>query len=194
MTDQSVAQINALTGLRFFAATIVVLFHFASFGSVTLRHFMSHGFIGVTIFFVLSGFILSYTYSSGPGAMRGTKRSFWIARVARLYPVYVIGMGLFLPIVARSDDSVVIKAAAGFLSLMMAQAWLHPLGLVWGMWNPPGWSLSAEAFFYLLFPFVCPMLSKLSKISLVCVAIGCCAVSLAAPIAYFATGSAPLTL
>jgi peptidoglycan/LPS O-acetylase OafA/YrhL len=193
MRGQSAAQINALTGLRFFAATIVVLFHFAHFGGKLLQNFIAHGFVGVTIFFVLSGFILAYTYSTSPGVMKGTKRSFWVARFARLYPMYLLGIAFFLPSVLHRVEPTSLKVLSGAASVLLAQAWLHPLGLAWGMWNPPGWSLSAEAFFYLLFPLFCPVLSSLPKNRLTWVALVCSVVSLAAPVSFLLSGSADLT-
>lgn len=58
-------QILSLTGLRFFAAALVVIFHFARPQSARLMTFIDHGGVGVMVFFVLSGFILSYSYRSG---------------------------------------------------------------------------------------------------------------------------------
>jgi peptidoglycan/LPS O-acetylase OafA/YrhL len=153
-----------LTGLRFFAAAMVVIYHFSNVANPVLRNFIEHGTFGVTVFFVLSGFILAYSYASKPGEMRGSAKNFWAARVARLYPTYLLGMALMAPVVLSSrGDSVSLRFSSGVLSLILGQAWFHSFGLHWGMWNPPGWSLSAEAFFYLLFPVVCVMLSRLSK-------------------------------
>lgn len=164
MQDRSNTQLHALTGLRFFAAALVVTFHFSKPGKPWIKHFVDHGAFGVTIFFVLSGFILAYGYSLGPGVMRGSLRSFWAARCARLYPTYVLGMALMAPFVLFTSEAPGwLRVASGLLSLAGLQAWFDALGLSWSMWNPPGWSLSAEAFFYLLFPAACMAMSRLSS-------------------------------
>lgn len=164
MSNQPGYQLLPLTGLRFLAAAMVVLFHFSNIGNPVLRNFVHHGAFGVTVFFVLSGFILAYSYASKPGEMRGSAKNFWAARVARLYPTYLLGIAMMVPVVLqRQGDAVSVQFSSGVLSLILVQAWFHSFGLDWGMWNPPGWSLSAEAFFYLLFPFVCVTLSRLSK-------------------------------
>lgn len=173
-------QIQSLTGLRFFAAALVVVFHFARPQNPWLMTFIEHGGIGVMLFFVLSGFILSYSYSLGPGELRGDLRSFWVARFARLYPVYLLGILLFFPILLLATNVPLWqRAASAGLALTVSQAWFHVFGLKWGMWNPPGWSLSAEAFFYLIFPVACMTMSKLSAQRLLVVALVSWALSVA---------------
>jgi peptidoglycan/LPS O-acetylase OafA/YrhL len=174
MSIQPGNQISSLTGLRFFAAAVVVLFHFARPENRFLMTFIDHGAVGVMIFFVLSGFILSYSYSLGPGSIRGNLKSFWVARFARLYPIYLIGVILFAPIILlAAKEPAWQRVASGLLSLTVLQAWFHLLGTSWGMWNPPGWSLSAEAFFYLVFPLACARLSRLSVPRLMAFSVAC---------------------
>lgn len=187
MASQSKEQISALTGLRFFAAAMVVIYHFAK--QYHLTNFIIHGAFGVTIFFVLSGFILAYSYSLESGSMRGDLRAFWVARFARLYPVYLLGILLFVPIVLNATSEPVWKRGATLLlSLTALQSWFHMLGLSWGMWNPPGWSLSAEAFFYLVFPGACLRLSKLSARQLGYFALACWICSMAGIFNRFSIG------
>lgn len=181
MSTQSKPAIHALTGLRFFAAAGVVIYHFAPHAHGLHRHLILHGPIGVMVFFVLSGFILAYSYSLGPGLLRGDLRGFWIARFARLYPVYLLGVILFIPIILFwTQHPAWQRCLTVLLSLTVTQAWFHLMGLSWGMWNPPGWSLSAEAFFYLLFPVVCPPLSKLSARTLMAFTCTCWALAVLA--------------
>jgi peptidoglycan/LPS O-acetylase OafA/YrhL len=173
-------QIRSLTGLRFFAAALVVVYHFARPQNARLMTFIDHGAVGVMVFFVLSGFILSYSYSLGPGRLRGSLRSFWVARFARLYPVYLAGILLFVPVMLRTTDVPVwLRTVTAGLALTVTQSWFHVSGLSWGMWNPPGWSLSAEAFFYLVFPIACLPMSRLPARGLLLVALGCWTLSLA---------------
>jgi len=145
-------QLQALTGLRFFAAAHVVVYHYGrrlGWHEGPWSRVLDHGFAGVTLFFVLSGFIL--IYSHGAGERSGSTREFWVARFARIYPVYLLGLLLALPALvfppgapARVPDAVVLAA-----SPLLLQAWVPRLA---GEWNGPAWSLSAEAFFYALFP------------------------------------------
>lgn len=151
----------ALTGLRFIAAFHVLLFHQALVymprGSLGLRSIIASGYVGVSLFFTLSGFILAYNYLEVAARGALDRRSFWTARFARVYPVYALGLLLALPsflaLMAKTGPlssqlhRIVGISAAG---ITLTQSWAPSAVCVW---NCPGWSLSVEAFFYLLFPF-----------------------------------------
>jgi peptidoglycan/LPS O-acetylase OafA/YrhL len=150
----------ALTSLRFFAALHVVLFHMGQYfwrgAPWPLAPVLAHGFVGVSFFFVLSGFILGYVY--GPRVRSGDFRqgAFWRARVARIYPLYLAGLVLALPnFLAPSPAALASTPHAGPLAALtvptLTQAWLPAHALAW---NPPAWSLSVEAVFYLTFPWL----------------------------------------
>jgi len=153
----------ALTGIRFFAAFYVVLTHslpwIKSRASLPLPAaiFLGNGYLAVCLFFLLSGFILSYTYSElAPGV--GNCIKFWKARFARIYPVYLFSLLLALPF---QFHTLTLKSTLAVL--LMVQTWnpLHP-GLS-GAWNYPAWSLSIEAFFYLCFPFIQTRIAPMSR-------------------------------
>jgi peptidoglycan/LPS O-acetylase OafA/YrhL len=168
-------RLNALTSVRFFAALWVVAFHQTAsngwlYGALTagpsfVFHSIRTGYVAVGMFFVLSGFILTYTYSKPP--LR--TRSFLSARFARVYPVYVLGLLLALPSVVfpwRHHHLPPVGTVLGTLALptVLLQAWHPGYALVF---NTPGWSLSAEAFFYLMFPLLIPLVRGKSKSQLV---------------------------
>ncbi|NMO15628.1 acyltransferase [Pyxidicoccus fallax] len=150
----------ALTGLRFLAAFHVVVFHYLERSGMPtwLANVADSGSNSVTLFFILSGFILAYSYLGAESEVEVPRRSFWVARFARVYPVYLLGLLLAAPIfvgklfqqqglTGQSLWTVTgIGAAVGGLS----QAWFPAAAC---QWNCPGWSLSVEAFFYLVFPF-----------------------------------------
>ena len=154
-------QLTALTTLRFVAALHVVLFHMWVTGELVtgpglFRSFVSIGYIGVNFFFVLSGFILVYTYTKPSlDAPR-----FWQARFARIYPAYAVSLlvsapfffyavrWLHLPFYLWSAQHLPVACIA---TLTLLQSWI-PQGAL--TWNPVCWSLSVEAFFYLLFPLL----------------------------------------
>jgi peptidoglycan/LPS O-acetylase OafA/YrhL len=153
----------ALTSLRFFAAMAIIAFHFSINNATMIPTFLyaiiKHGNMAVNFFFVLSGFVLAYTYLDKPVE----PRRFWLARFARVYPVYLLALLLSLPayfttIDLGSGTDFVAAITTLFTELTLLQAWLPLYGC--GI-NCPGWSISAEAFFYLLFPVVGVYLAKL---------------------------------
>ena len=143
-----------LTALRFFAASYVLLYHLYQVRLPEVPHpnllqtIVSAGYTGVTCFFVLSGFILAYTHPQVKDVRR-----FYRARFARIYPLYVFALLLMLPNFLRT---VKLSGPAWRLwaipaDLTLLQAWIPPLALDL---NTPAWTLSCEAFFYLLFPWL----------------------------------------
>jgi peptidoglycan/LPS O-acetylase OafA/YrhL len=174
--------LGALTGARFLAALWVLVYHYTiQFRFATnqqslqyqdqdqvnqhspLEALIGQGHLAVDFFFILSGFILAYTYATADGAVRGGPRAFWVARVARIYPVYLLGLLLGLgPYLAAEHDVQNIILGVG-AHLVMLHAWLPGnLDL-----NQPSWSLSVEAFFYALFPLLLPLLARLRHRGLV---------------------------
>ncbi len=180
-------RIDSLTGLRFIAALHVVLFHRGQwlFSEVaawiqsqeSLRalvgpsaldslagaivRFGNTGSYGVTLFFILSGFILVYTYYQQVVTGQFSKSKFWVARFARIYPIYLTALASMLPFMVYSvctgNQAPSTILLAGALNATLIQAWFPPYAL---SWNAPGWSLSVEAFFYVMFPFLIAWLAR----------------------------------
>jgi peptidoglycan/LPS O-acetylase OafA/YrhL len=173
--------LRALTGIRFFAALHVVFFHYAPALPPLLRNVAANGYMAVGLFFILSGFVLAYQYA---GRALNPRR-FLGARFARIYPAYLLGFVLIGPaVVVRLLRSDPLKlAASGLAAGGLVQGWFPKLALVW---NGPGWSLSNEAFFYLLFPAILPAVIRLSPRGLWLVAAACWAAALAPPLAQLA--------
>jgi peptidoglycan/LPS O-acetylase OafA/YrhL len=156
--------IAPLTGLRAFAAAWVVFYHFRADIKVLLPSskpvwpLFDAGYAGVDVFFVLSGFIIAYTYLDGFStvAPRRYGRFLWL-RLARLYPVHLFTLAIFFFIVTSgSVRDIGVHDLA--LNLHSTDFW-RQIFLVhaWGTtgnhaWNYPAWSISSEAFAYLLFP------------------------------------------
>lgn len=146
--------VSSLTGLRFVAASYVLLFHSgASFSSEigapeAIVRFLSNGYMGVSLFFVLSGFILCLSYAER-GPVSAWLRPFIIARIARIYPVYLLAMIIMFPFVL--GDISWIKA---LLVLSMTQAWTSAQSTHGYLWIMQAWTLSIELFFYTVFPFL----------------------------------------
>lgn len=162
---------DALTGLRFWAALHVVVFHFGGgwFEGAPgwLKSLYQCGYASVGLFFVLSGFVLAYNYLGPDGRMTAEPRAFWAARIGRVYPVYVLALVLLAPhviagsLAANTAGVAAAKLAVGGGSaLLLVHAWLPPATLYW---NPPGWSVAVEAFFYALFPAAVAALGRLRR-------------------------------
>jgi peptidoglycan/LPS O-acetylase OafA/YrhL len=141
----------ALTGIRTLLAFNIVLFHFTPPYLGPARPFVEHGFVFVNVFFLISGFILSYNYfDRGAGLI---KRDFWIARFARLYPVYLLVLLISLPMLALEWTA---RSRTEFfqgliLSPLLLQGWSPSLAT---FWNTVAWTLSCEVAFYAAFPWI----------------------------------------
>src|SRR5437660_267223 len=101
-------QLPSLTGIRFFLAIWVVIYH--QIGPKTglaiswlpnapdaICALLRVGYVAVTVFFVLSGFVLAYNYDLSEPWSRRASVKFGIARFARIYPAYCAGLLLFVP-------------------------------------------------------------------------------------------------
>ena len=95
---------RALNGLRFLAAIAIVSFHYGpttnGFSALPAfcRDLVRTGPISLGFFYILSGFVLTHAHSDRVPRTPVSRRSFWFARVARLYPVYLLAFVLFIPI------------------------------------------------------------------------------------------------
>ena len=104
------------------------------------------GAAGVSFFFVLSGFVL--TWSARPG---DTARRFWQRRVAKIYPNHVVTWLVTLGVAVTVGSGVTVVAALA--NLFLVHPWIPDPAVYFGM-NSVSWSLGCEAFFYALFPLL----------------------------------------
>ncbi len=113
-----------------------------------LHEVVTAGPIAVNYFYILSGFIMAIAYYKPQEKSNFNKWKYWLARFARIYPVYLLAL---LLIVVAKYKTLLDAPLTLPLHLSMLQAWIpgYPITL-----NTPGWSLSVEAFFYLCFPFL----------------------------------------
>ena len=92
-------QLNALTALRFFAAVLIVFHH--SIGNFGISPEIGNYFPNaqaVSFFFVLSGFVLAYSYKSLDNSKAIT--SFLISRIARVWPLHIVTLILLIVLFA----------------------------------------------------------------------------------------------
>jgi peptidoglycan/LPS O-acetylase OafA/YrhL len=185
----------ALTGVRALAAANIVCFHFwdpAWFGP--LAPMMDNGYASVDFFFILSGFILAYNYTDKQAQGRFQRREFWRARLARLYPVYLLGLLVSIPVLKLEwrYRSTAEFFQGFFLTSVMQQGWSPLLAT---FWNTPAWTLSCEALFYLLFPWLLTLAWPRSRGRLALLLVLLWLVALVLPLAYMGLhpdGVAPL--
>jgi peptidoglycan/LPS O-acetylase OafA/YrhL len=146
-------EIRALTGLRGAAAIYVVLIHFWLYtGSVIHpRVFLSHGYLAVDLFFVLSGFVMTLNYAElfRGGWQRQSYRIFLSRRIARVYPLFMATTLVAAFLISRQGiESTGISLARDLpYNLLMLQSWSLAPSL-----DGPSWSISAEWAAYLFFP------------------------------------------
>jgi peptidoglycan/LPS O-acetylase OafA/YrhL len=187
----------------------VVLFHFhftplpmvAEVVGV-LGPLVTAGALGVDLFFVLSGFVIAYTYLDelGPALRaRSTARFVW-ARACRLWPVYVLVLHLFgawlvVRAAVGTDGEIAFQAVQPVLDagqylqqLFMVQLWDDPY-LDGASWVGSTWSISAEWLAYLLFPVAALALFRLRRLPATVLAAAAVALMLPMAGAYLVTGS-----
>lgn len=145
-------RLHSLTSLRFVAAAVVAIMH--GFGKYRLP-VVDLGFVGVSFFFVLSGFVLTWadTTQAGTGV-------FLRNRFAKLFPLSAATLAIAALVTVAPNTNPIY-----FLqSLTLTQAW-GPMSS--SSFNPVTWSLSAEAFFYLLLPVLVKVMRRFTVRELV---------------------------
>jgi len=143
--------IEALTGLRFFAALVVAVSHFPQVIPIDWLKvgLERQGTAGVTIFFVLSGFVLTYNYADTFRTSTAGAMTFMRARIARIWPINVVS--LVIATLLLMWWTTTPSPVWWIVNLLMLQALVPTKGMT--LWNTPAWSVSCELIFYCLFPF-----------------------------------------
>lgn len=150
------APLPSLTGLRFIAAALVFFFHSSFFEPLTNPFadrgqaegfqwlFSKAGWMGVSFFFVLSGFVL--TWSS---RRDDTVTGFWRRRLLKIFPNHVAMWALAMLLFAGATTPL----TSWLPNLFLLHSWF-PQHDIYISVNAPSWSLCSELLFYLLFPFL----------------------------------------
>ena len=159
------SRLPSLTGLRFFAALAVFFFH-ASLPFPNLRLIRDDGLaaamarasaqaggLGVTFFFVLSGFVLTWSARD-----TDTARAFLRRRYVKICPNYVVAWVLAMVLFAGTST----PAWRAIVNLLMVQSWVPDFNTNFSV-DPPSWSLGAEAVFYALFPVLFFLIRRIQR-------------------------------
>lgn len=174
-TDQPYPEnLPVLTSLRFWAAYGVACYHYsmvvlANLPEETLSNIpvLSKMHLGVDFFFVLSGFILTHVYKEKLGQKQMPIWHFYIKRIARVYPVFFVIFLISLVELYSFYAAGVNEAPDPLTPLnfilytLCMHAWFD---IDISRFNPPSWSISAEWFAYLLFPFFLWGMLRLKKV------------------------------
>ena len=187
----------ALTGLRAVAAGWVVLFHYRDDllalvpGLAPLDTFMRAGYLGVDLFFPLSGFVLAYTYADRLGSFSWRASTDFVRnRFARVWPVHVLTLNLDLAVAALvgtlgvGADGHRRTLRAYVENVAMVHTWFNDRP----SFNAPAWSISSEWFAYLLAPLLFVAAVRVRRAA---PALALAAASYAAMLAVFATMALP---
>ncbi|WP_187626743.1 acyltransferase family protein [Paraburkholderia sp. UCT31] len=173
------AMLPGLDILRFLLACYLVVFHtlviYPEARAMPMADFFKFGGCATSIFFILSGFILSHvSVEKKTGeAMKVSASKFFINRFSNIYPIHIVTLALSVALMAVNSHpfdtelsnldsappivhtmSGVEVAVNAVLQILLLQAW-NPFYL---SFNIPSWSLSTLFFFYLLFPALAPRL------------------------------------
>ncbi|RTL72663.1 MAG: acyltransferase, partial [Hyphomicrobiales bacterium] len=170
-------EIRSLTGLRGAAAVLVMFYHFLGadpFFAAFTPAIVAKGYMGVDVFFVLSGFVISLSYSRGfaHAVTLPAYANFIVKRLARIYPLYIFMLlvfflkyemnlgGHWVPYFKLSDFAA---------CLVLIQAWGFGFTTVAGI----AWSLSTEFGAYLVFPFLVRFVNLARPLAAAVMAAGC---------------------
>ncbi|WP_327140578.1 acyltransferase family protein [Nocardia sp. NBC_01327] len=161
--DRERPPLPSLTGSRWWAAFAVFVLHALVFlpvypfqKSELFRHIhewvpMQLGAAGVTFFFVLSGFIIYWSFRPGM-----TARAFYRRRVLKIYPMHLLAAAAFIVVASVPLSRLIVWVP----NLLLVHTWVPKWTTVGGL-NVPSWSLASEVLFYLSFPILLPLIRRI---------------------------------
>ncbi|MGM7672163.1 acyltransferase family protein [Microbacterium sp. A93] len=180
LQHSSLPRLDSLTGLRWWAAFAVFLFHIRNLVTLPppIADFVRFGNFGVAFFFILSGFVLTWSWRESVGI--GT---FYWRRFARIYPLHLVTLLIAIPVFYSFTPDPAqtwvkpVDWAIFLLCLLMLQGWSRDATVMFAG-NPASWTLTAEAFFYSLHPFITKVLRLLTGRGALVVAVGVAVLSI----------------
>ncbi|WP_313269133.1 acyltransferase family protein [Epilithonimonas vandammei] len=164
--------IKPLTSLRFFFAFFVFLSHLQGIKTDNIlfqwltRNIFFEGYLGVSFFFILSGFVISYSNAKKINSSKFTSFQFYKARMFRIYPLYILTTILGAVTVIHTPS-----LSTWLINIFAIQSFLPTINE--HVMNAPSWSISNEFFFYLCFPLLYPLIEKNKKSSIIIIISSC---------------------
>ncbi len=155
-------RLPSLTGMRFLCAAMVFAMHGALLGFFTSAEIggkyaamaVQGGYTGVVYFFILSGFVLTWSARSGDRV-----GAFWRRRFVKIYPNYLVALIAGI-VVAVAVEGAAFDRKTAVVDLFLLQSW-SPYEATRFTYNGPLWSLSCEALFYLSFPLLLGIVDRI---------------------------------
>ena len=172
--------IDTLTSLRFFAILGVFLSHLGFISNTPkykglFDNYFYEGYIGVTFFFILSGFVLSYNYLNKFKTLSGSSKwKFTEKRIFKIYPLHFITFLISVPLIFKEILREPLKNfILALVNLMLLQSFI-PITRIYFSYNAVSWNLSVFMFLYLLTPYLLYLVNKITekykiKFSLFCI-------------------------
>lgn len=163
---EKVKNFQALTGIRGVAAIWVVFFHTFFGENIPI---IKDGYAGVDLFFLLSGFILTHVYIKNTSIMNIRHYFRFIGvRLARIYPLHIFALFFMAALIFTlpgfenpyRNAKVMFGTHAFLANIFLIQNWGSAYA---GSWDGPSWSLSAEWFAYIFFPFALIQINKIQS-------------------------------
>ncbi|WP_105267625.1 MULTISPECIES: acyltransferase family protein [Escherichia] len=148
--------IHSLTSLRMFAALGVFVSHLGILSQSSIHQFniaakyFFNGYVGVTFFYILSGFIINYSFSKHLSEGMFSNKDFIIYRLARLFPVHLVSLVCVLFLFGYANNWGSTNKEALFYNTFLLQSFIPDAGYYFSF-NPVSWSISCEMFFYFCF-------------------------------------------
>lgn len=138
----------------------VMIYHTKEAVEIPILSFIvNNGFLGVDVFFVLSGYILTHVYHKKFFENSSTSRDlfkFWKRRFARVYPLHIFTLILAVIYINLLDKYTNANISFYYDHIIPQVLLIHGWGVVDGLrWNFPSWSVSSEWFAYLFVFPVC---------------------------------------
>jgi peptidoglycan/LPS O-acetylase OafA/YrhL len=139
-----------------FAALGVFVSHLGILSQSSLSQFniaskyFFNGYVGVTFFYILSGFIINYSFSKHIAEGRFSNKDFIVFRLARLFPVHIVSLICVLVIFGYTKNFEATNKEALIYNTLLVQSFI-PNSDYYFSFNPVSWSISCEMFFYLSF-------------------------------------------
>jgi peptidoglycan/LPS O-acetylase OafA/YrhL len=150
--------IKPLTSLRLIFALMIFLFHLQFFPKTETAFTGLYDAVfqelslGVAFFFILSGFVLSMSYKKRFAENKITYREYFGARIARVYPLHLLTLIISVPLSFPELTSDVAGFFSRFIAdVLLIKSWV-PDPRYYFAFNGVAWSISAELFFYMIFP------------------------------------------
>lgn len=144
---------------KIYCCFLIVLLHFGAFfkdqNFYLINIIWEHLNLGVSYFYVLSGFVMMIAYSKYD---KINFKDFFSNRIARIYPLHILSLILVIILNILLNSDFKIPKLALLSHLLLIQSWIPRTALTL---NAPAWSISVEMFFYLLFPIIFVYIKKI---------------------------------